>query len=137
MRNGPVVLVAVLLGGCGGGSSVQPVDLSAPAPASTPVAMECVTRELDELGYEIVPANETAPNQVTGVRINEPPWYVQWLYGNTADQITASISQGQLRVSAISTDPEGIGREGPPATGASEAATRNAQSILETCAPGA
>lgn len=131
MRNVSVVAVAAALVGCGGSTSLQPVSLSAPAPESTAVTMECVTRELDNLGFET--SDQSEPNSVTGVRINRQPWFLRWLYRDTADQIMATVEGGQLRVTAISSDPNELGEEGPPRSGASATATRNAESILATC----
>lgn len=134
MKRASAVMAVALVGACAGGTTVQPVDISAPAPAaSAAVTMECVTRELDSMGYE-VPANQAGTMQVTGIRINEKPWFVRWLYGNTADQITATIDNGQLRVSASSSDPNDIGDDTMPTTAASDVAARNAQSVLDTCA---
>ena len=65
--------------------------------------------------------------------VNVRPWYTAWLYGDTADQITATVANGQLRVTAVSSDPNEIGDMGPPETGASETATRNAEEVLEAC----
>lgn len=131
MRNALIVIVTAGIVGCSGGRTLQPVEVSAPAPESTAVTMECVTRELENLGYE-VPANVSTPSSVTGIRINEQPWYVRWLYGNTADQITATIEGGQLQVTASSTDPDGAGQD-QPTSGASQAAVENAETVLETC----
>ena len=131
MRNVSPLLLAAALGACSGGVNVRPVDLSAPAPQSAAVTLECVTRELDNLGFDT--SVRRTDSSVTGVRINERPWYTSWLYGDTADQITATVTNGQLRVTAISSDPREIGEPGPPESGASEIATHNAQEILETC----
>jgi hypothetical protein len=131
MRNLSPLLVAVVLGACSSRVNVRPVELSAPAPQPAAVTLECVTRELDNLGFETT--TRTADSSVTGIRINERPWYTSWLYGDTADQITATVTNGQLRVTAVSSDPQEIGEQGPPETGASETATLNAQEVLEAC----
>lgn len=131
MRNASALCIPVLLAACAGGTTPLPVQLSAPTPDSTPVTLECVTRELENYGYETT--RTESPPAVTGIRINEPLWFLQWLYGNTADQITATVDGGQLSVTAVSSHPDEIGEEGPPRSGASEAATRNAQSIVDTC----
>lgn len=123
--------IVTLVVACTRGTTPQPVDVAAPAPESTAVTMECVTRELETFGYE-VPEGDADANEVTGIRINEPPWFLRWLYGNTADQITAVMEDDQLRVTPSSTDPNGMSA-GPPTQGASQATIENAETIVETC----
>jgi hypothetical protein len=100
--------------------------------------MECVRRELDDMAYEVTPGTQSGATTVTGIRVNEQPWWLKLIgYRNTADQITATVSGGQLHVTATSSDPAESPAGGPATSGATETAARNARELLATCGRGA
>lgn len=133
MRNVSLVLVAVLAAGCS--TALQPVRITAPAPADASQTLECARRELDRMGYTVAP--DQAGMSVTGIARNETPWYLRWVgYRDTLDQVSASVEGGELRVLAVSSDPnDPLVREpaNDRATGATAVAQRNAQQLLSAC----
>lgn len=138
MRRLATLAVTAVLAGCGG-RSVQPVELSRPAPAPATQTLDCVVRELDRMDYTITSQDRQA-GVIRATYINEQPWWRRIIgIRNTADQITATVSQGQLRITAISSDPtepptDRVGTDGSGA--ASSAAQNNAQQLLSTCGGG-
>ena len=98
---GPLML---LLAACGAGAST-PMQLSGPAPGGTTPTMDCVTRQLTRLGYTIS-SSDAGTGTVQATHLNPAPWYQRILgFNDTADQITAIVGQGELKVVATSSDP--------------------------------
>lgn len=132
MRALPVVFVAAIFAGCAARTG-EVVQLSGPAPAPAAQTMTCLNREFQSMGYRVIDNDAQA---VTAVHVNETPWYLRIIgYKDTADQITARVEGGQLRVSAISSDPTEPGAGGPAAAGgaASNAAARDARRLISAC----
>lgn len=138
MRALSTATAALLLAGCAGGMR-ETTTLSAPAPASTTQAMDCVRDQLEDMNYQIA-GGAGMSGSVTGVRRNEPRWYLRMVgHSDTADQLNVSLEGGQLVVTALSTDPQepsGTPTVGPTMnTGtASDAARQDARALLARCA---
>lgn len=132
MRRATVLPVVLLLAGCGGG--LRPVELSGPAPTSASQVLDCVNRRAGEMGYEVVSTDQSR-GTTTAIRRNEAPRLLRFIgFEDTADQITASVSGGQLRLTAISTDPEDpVAGGGGAVGGATREAQEDAQRILGAC----
>jgi hypothetical protein len=128
----PVAGAAVLLlAACGG--AAQPVQLTGPIPSATDQVLTCATQQLANRGYDV--STEQA-GVVRGVHLNEVPWWRR-IFGirATADQITATASQGQLQVTAVSSDPsEGTGTAVLQSTATTSGAAReDARAVLSAC----
>lgn len=135
MRNFSIILLGVLLVGCG---SYRPVSYSGPIAGAMPQAMDCVRREFEQLGYTVT-ASEPTASSITAVRVEAPPWYRRFLgFQSTANQITAAVSQGELQVTAVSTDPTSAYEGGRAETGdgANEQAERDTRQIVGACTTG-
>jgi hypothetical protein len=128
-----LAMLAVLVAGCT--SSPRLVNLSRPTTSPAPQALDCVRTQFQRLGYR---AEGSAPGatSVTGIRIHEAPWLLRLIgYRDTANQITASVSQGQLQVTAVSSDPAnpmegGLAGQGTTANRTTE---RHAEDIVRAC----
>ena len=123
----------LLLAGCAG--TPQPVQLTGPAPAMASQTLACVSKALMDRGYSVDPqtGDETV---VRGTHLNEQPWWLRVFgYRDTADQITASVTQGQLQVTAVSSDPS-VGSTSTVRSTAttSGSARRDAQEVIAGCA---
>jgi hypothetical protein len=128
----PVAGAAVLLlAACGG--AAQPVQLTGPMPATADQALSCATQQLAERGYDVTTGQAGV---VSGIHLNEVPWWRR-IFGirATADQITASTNQGQLQVTAVSSDPsEGTGTAVLQSTATTSGAAReDARAVLSAC----
>ena len=132
MRKTVAVAAVLLVSGCAGGARA-PVRVSGSAPGAAGQALDCASNQLEGMGYTSAPISRTATS-VTGVRRNDPPWYLKTIgYRETADQITATANGGQLTVTAVSTDP---GAEGTAASGATASTRRDAERLLGACSRG-
>lgn len=138
MRRLATLTAAAVLAGCGG-RSAQPVELSRPAPAPAAQTLDCVARELDRMDYTITSQDRQA-GVIRATYVNEQPWWRRIIgISNTADQITATVSQGQLQVTATSSDPTEppADRAGAQAPGAASAAAQNnARQLVSACGGG-
>ena len=134
MRTPVAAAAVVLVAACGGGSRM-PVQLAAPAPASVPQTVDCVSRQLQSMDYNVV-SNDPQSGTIVARHINEQPFWLRMIgYRNTADQLTITMEANQLRVAAVSSDPEAPGTGGVAEAGgaASSAAQRDAQRLLNAC----
>jgi hypothetical protein len=125
--------LAVLVAGCT--SSPRLVNLSRPTTSPAPAALECVRTQFQRLGYTLA-GSTPGTTSVTGIRIHEVPWLLRRIgFQNTANQITASVAQGQLQVTAVSSDPSnpmegGLAGQGTTANRTTE---RHAEDIVRVC----
>jgi hypothetical protein len=122
----------LLLAGCAG--NPQPVQLTGPAPAMSSETLACVSKALTDRGYTVDPPGADQM-LVRGTHVNEQPWWMRIFgYRDTADQITASVNQGQLQVTAVSSDPS-VGATATVRSTAttSGAARRDAQEVIASC----
>ena len=130
MRTIAMLFLVGLLAGCGG---YRPVSFVEPVTSAQPLA--CAEEEMEERGYDVqIP--QSATQSVTGLHINEQPWYKRLLgFRSTADQISASISGGNLQVTAVSSDPTEAAEGGRAQTGlgATRDAERDALAIISIC----
>jgi len=139
MRTPLGVTCAVLLAACAGGGARQTVQLTGPATGSSTQTMECVNRQLQSMNYQVAATGQQT-GSITATRRNEQPWWLRMVgYRDTADQLTISTEQGQLRVSALSSDPGdpaggGGGRDATGGTAASAGAQQDARRIINACA---
>lgn len=133
MRTRVAGAVVVLLAACGGAR--EPVQISAPAPAAVPQTVDCVSRELQSMDYQVV-SNDPQTGTIVATHLNEPPIWLRMIgYRPTADQLTIMVGGNQLRVTAMSSDPDAVGQGGVAqgASAASSAAQRDAQRLLDAC----
>lgn len=119
---------AFMLMGCAGPVG-QPVELTVPAPAPVNETTACINEELEDMAYEIT--SNAQSGVIQALRVNEQPWWLKLIgYRDHVDQITATITNDQLRVIATSSDPTATAAA---TTGASEAAERDARRIVNEC----
>ena len=130
----PLVAVVTMLGAACAGNP-QPVQLSAPMPATGAQALNCAANELTELGYSVAPMAAGATS-VTGTHVNEQPWWRKIIgFRATADEITASVSGGELQVTAVSSDPDEASNTAVQGTATTSGAARaDAQDVIRSCA---
>jgi hypothetical protein len=130
MRGLVAVAVGVSVAACAGGGA-QPPQFSRPVPEPASQALTCANQELERMGYTVA-ATDPSAGRVVGVVRNDPPWWLRMVgFRETADQLTVTVAQGEMRVTAISTDP--VAERGSPG-GVSRAAQQQAQSLLNACA---
>ena len=117
------------LAACGSGNR-QAVSLTAPTTGPLPATQECVRQELDELGYRVTMTGQPM-TVITGLRTNEPAWWLQVLgYRPTVDQISVSVDGSRMEIVAVSSETEeAIGSQSL----ASENARANAERVLREC----
>lgn len=127
------IAVVVFVAACGGGRA--PVQLAAAAPAPVPQTVDCVSRQLQSMDYEVV-SNDPQTGVIVARHLNEPPFWLRMIgYRNTVDELSITVGGDQLRVMAISSDPDAVGQGGvaPAGSAASEAAQRDAQRLIDAC----
>jgi hypothetical protein len=127
-----LVVLTVLLAGCS--TTTGPVHLVRPVSSAAPETLDCVRTQFQRMGYREV---ETTPGgiAVTGVRVQRASWLLKLIgFQDTANQITAMVSQGQLQVTAVSSDPANPAEGGPaPGTHANRATEQHAERIAGAC----
>ena len=129
MRNSLFLFLALGFAACGG---YRPVDFSGPVTAANPV--QCAREQIEQMGYEV--ASDPQAGAVTGIQVNEQPWYKTVLgFRPTADRITATVADGQLRVVATSSDPREASEGGMADTGlgATRSAELDARQVVMAC----
>jgi PBP1b-binding outer membrane lipoprotein LpoB len=134
MRTVSIVLLAFLLAGCS--RDHRPVAFTGPAPAPASAALDCARTQLQNRGYNVVTSDQVA-GSVTGVRVNERNWLLKLIgFTDTANQITATATSGQLQVTALSSEPGDPAQGGPSLVGegANRQAEEDARVIFNACA---
>ena len=132
MRGITILALAILFTGCR--SSSEPVTFAGPSAPAT--ALDCATAQLQNLGYTVERNTGPGSASVIGTRIKRPPRLLTWIgFRDTANQITATSTGGQLQVTAISSDPGdlaegGLSLEG---TGANRQTERDARQVFGAC----
>lgn len=129
MRMPLLATAAVLVAACAGGP-VAPARVSGPAPAPASQTFGCVNQKLRDMGYRVASTDEQA-GVIVAMHPNPQPFWRRMLgFRDTADQLTVSVAQGQLQVTAVSSDPA---EEGGASGTASGAARTDAQRLLQAC----